>query len=190
MLCMADFAAKKRAFSVKPARRIFLREDLELSLRVRKILLPVISLRQLHPDIGNERGCRILLEKLIGDAPITLRGVGVWRGVLDPDDEIIGPFAGGGARARSSGRSPDVFGAASRRAARHERPAPPAPPTLPRRVCDAGNCPQERLQRSRVAFLFPCAASVRPSSSNKIAARFLVSAALAHLALSPPGSAT
>ena len=58
MLCIADFAAKKRAFS---ANRLsdFLRQDFELRLRIREILLPVISFRQLHPDIRNQRRRRV-----------------------------------------------------------------------------------------------------------------------------------
>ena len=45
------FRGEKQGLLRKRTLRIFLRENLELRLRVRKILLPVVGLRQFHPDI-------------------------------------------------------------------------------------------------------------------------------------------
>src|SRR2546430_7517468 len=66
-----------------------------MGLSVREILAAVIGLRQFHSDVGNERRARVFPKKF-GRCCEDFGRIGIRRGVLHPDREIIGSLASGG----------------------------------------------------------------------------------------------
>src|SRR5256714_3078656 len=66
-----------------------------MRLRVREILPAIISLRQFHPDVGEEWRRRVFPEKILGRRN-DFRWIGIGKGIFNPNRQIIGALGRGG----------------------------------------------------------------------------------------------